>query len=53
MADAGRKEESLECERMLVLRGRTTIGICVPRESSMRLSSTVGALDVVSVNRMS
>lgn len=48
-AEAGRKEESFERERALV-RGRTMIGIWVLRDSSMRLSTTVGALYIVSTN---
>jgi hypothetical protein len=48
MAEAGRKEESLERGRALV-RGRTMMGIWVPSSSIMRLSSTVGATDAVSV----
>ena len=50
MAEAGRKEESFECGRGLVVRGKMMMGICVPRDSIMRLSSTVGAGRVVSVN---
>jgi hypothetical protein len=49
MAEAGRKEESFERGRELVVRGRTMMGISVPRDSIMRLSSTVGAGEVVSM----